>query len=78
VKQASYILAAMGFFVVAVVGMASGVPPHVCSMRALGGALAMYVVGRLAGGVVVRLVADAAVRGMAADARKEQRDNSGE
>ncbi|MFP3936923.1 MAG: hypothetical protein ACLFVW_01185 [Phycisphaerae bacterium] len=77
-RQASVIMAVIGFFVVALVGTISGVEPHVCSLRALAGAAVMYILARVCGGLVVRVVADAAIRGMNMQQQKGSSDNSGE
>jgi hypothetical protein len=50
-------VAAAGFFALAAVGAASGVPPFVCAWRALLGAAALYVVATVAGRVVVETIA---------------------
>lgn len=71
-------MAVVGFFAVAFAGTLGGVPAHVCSLRALVGAAAMYVLTRMAGGVVVRMVADAAVRGMTTQQQKGASDNGRE
>lgn len=71
-------MAVIGFFVVAFVGTVSGVPAHVCSLRALAGAAVMYVLTRFCGQVVARVVADAAVRGMNLQQQKGTSDNSRE
>lgn len=71
-------MAVIGFFVVAFVGTISGVEPHVCSLRALAGAAAMYVLTRICGGVLIRVLADAAIRGMNMQQQKGSSDNSGE
>ncbi len=75
IRQASIIMAVAGFFIVAIVGTVSGVEPHVCSIRALIGAAFMYVLGRLAGALAVRMMADAAIRRLTTQQREDGRDN---
>jgi hypothetical protein len=54
--------AAATFFVLALVGWASDVPPLVCGLRAAGGAAVMFLLVRLALRVALGIVVDALVR----------------
>ena len=60
-RQLSMMAAVIGFFALAFVGWFNGVPVFVCALRALCGAVAVYLVMGLAGTVIVRIIADAAV-----------------
>ena len=55
-------MAAIGFFGLAFVGFFSGVPVLVCSLRALLGAAALYVLVNLAGTAAIRILLDAAFK----------------
>ncbi len=55
-------IASIGFFVLAIVGWLSGVPPLVCGLRALAGAGIIYVIGTFVGKVAFRIMIQAAVR----------------
>lgn len=55
-------MAAVGFFVMAGVGSLCDVPPLVCSLRALAGAAAIYVITMVCGKAVLGIIADAFVR----------------
>jgi len=54
--------AVIGFFVLAFVGWLNNVNVFMCGMRALGGALVLYLVVGVAGTITVRIIADAAVQ----------------
>jgi hypothetical protein len=58
-RRAAMPVATMGFFVLALVGAASGLTPFDCAWRGLVGAAVLYVVMTVAGHVVVTIVADA-------------------
>ena len=51
-----------GFFVLASVGWCCRVPPQVCAMRALVGAVALYLMTHVAGKAVLNIVVDAVLR----------------
>jgi hypothetical protein len=68
VNRTAVQVAVAGLIVLALVGALTGVPPLVCSMRALAGALVLYVLVRLVGHVTVSLVAQA----LTASARRGQ------
>ena len=55
-------IAAIAFFAVAAVGWVSGLEPLECGLRALQGAAALFVMALVAGKIVIRILADAAVR----------------
>ncbi len=57
-KRIAILIAITGFFVLAGVGCASGVPPFVCAMRSLVGAVILFVSARIAGGIVQGWVLD--------------------
>jgi len=61
-RQLAAIAAVIGFFALAFVGWFNDVPVFICGMRAMGGAVVLYLVTGLAGTVTVRIIADAAVR----------------
>ena len=74
-KQLAKTAAAIGFFGLAFVGWSTGVPVFICGLRALAGAAALYVLVRLAGAAVVRIVVDAAIRA-ARDKHMDTRRNT--
>ena len=61
-RQLAAIAAVIGFFALAFVGWFNDVPVFICGMRAMGGAVALYLVIGLAGTVAIRIIADAAVQ----------------
>jgi len=61
-RQLAAMVAVVGFFALAFVGWFNGVPVFICGARALGGAVALYLVTGLGGTVVIRIIADAAVQ----------------
>jgi hypothetical protein len=67
-RQLASMTAVIGFFALAFVGWFSDVPVFTCGMRALGGAVAIYLVMGVAGTIVVRIVAEAAVQAQIANA----------
>jgi uncharacterized membrane protein YuzA (DUF378 family) len=64
--------AVIGFFVLAFVGWFNEVDVFICGMRALGGAVALYLVVGLAGTIIVRIIADAAVQAQVDHARSRR------
>ena len=68
-RQLAAIAAVIGFFALAFVGWFNDVPVFICGVRALGGAVVLYLVIGLAGTVVVRIIADAAVQAQVDNAR---------
>ena len=64
--------AVIGFFVLAFVGWFNEVDVFICGMRALGGAVALYLVVGLAGTITVRIIADAAVQAQVDHARSRR------
>lgn len=66
-RRTGVMMAVLSFFVLAIVGWASGVTPFVCAVRALIGAVVAYVLTRIAERVVIRIMADAMLRGPAED-----------
>ncbi len=60
-KRIAVTLSVMVFFAIAIVGWACGLSPYACSVKAVVGAIMIYVVARLAGRFVVRIVADVMV-----------------
>ena len=61
-RHLAAMVAVIGFFALAFVGWFNGVPVFICGARAVGGAVALYLVVGLAGTVTVRIIADAAVQ----------------
>lgn len=61
-RKVAITTAAIGFFVLAIVGSFSGVPPFVCGLRALAGAGVLYVLTTLAGRAVLTIIVDAIVK----------------
>lgn len=77
-KRLSVTVAAMAFFLLAGVGWACGQGPLICAVRAVIGAFALYVITRLACGLAVNILVDAAVRDLSrARTQKDQRRESG-
>lgn len=60
-------IAVAGFFVLAGVGCLSGVDPLTCGIRAVIGAAAMYVLAKMAGRIVLKIMVDAVIRGAKPD-----------
>ena len=61
-RKVAVTTAAVGFFVLAIVGSFSGVPPFVCGLRALAGAGVLYVLMILAGRAVLTIIVDTIVK----------------
>jgi len=59
VRRIAVIIATIGFFVLAGVGTATGVPPFVCAMRAVVGAVALFAVVMVGGRLALTIVVDA-------------------
>ena len=74
-RQLAAMVAVIGFFALAFVGWFNGVPVFICGMRALGGAVAIYLVVGLAGTVVIRIIADAAVQAQVDHVGSEKRES---
>ena len=51
-----------GFFVLAAIGLLCGVPVYVCALRAAGGAVALWLMIRVAGKVVLNVFVDAMIK----------------
>ena len=62
VRRMSVPIAVAGFFVLAFVGWASGVPPFTCAIRALIGAAVLYVLVTVAGRLIVNIVVESIIR----------------
>lgn len=58
-QAAAIQLAVLIFFVMALAGWLWGCSPAACGARALGGAVVMYAVVRIAGRIVVKILIDA-------------------
>ncbi len=69
-KRLATISAVATFFVMALVGWACDVSVFVCSLKALAGAVAIFVLLRWAGSVVAGIVASAIVDAGSATTRK--------
>ncbi len=74
-RQLAAMAAVIGFFALAFVGWFNGVPVFICGARALGGAVALYLVIGLGGTVAVRIIADAAVQAQVANAQSRKRES---
>jgi hypothetical protein len=61
-RHVATMTAVIGFFVLSFVGWFNDVDVFICGMRAVGGALVLYVVVGLAGTIAIRIIADAAVQ----------------
>ena len=61
-RQLATMSGVIGFFALAFVGWFNDVPVFICGLRALGGAVALYIVTGLAGTIAIRIIADAAVQ----------------
>ncbi len=61
-RRYAVMVAVAGFFLLAAVGWLCDVPLHVCGLRALAGAVALYVMASFVGKVLLRVVVDAIVR----------------
>ena len=61
-KRLAIAAAMVGFFSMAFAGWISDVPVFVCGLRATAGAVAMYILIRLAGTLVIRIIASIAVK----------------
>jgi len=61
VRAAAIQLAVVIFFAMAVAGWLCGSSPGACGLRALGGAVVMYVVTQIAGRIVIKILLDAIV-----------------
>ena len=68
-KQLAAMAAVIGFFALAFVGWFNSVPVFICGIRALGGAVVLYLVISLAGTATIRIITDAAMRARADHAR---------
>lgn len=60
-RAAAIQLAVLVFFAMALAGWLCGCSPGECGLRALGGAVVMYVVVQIAGRIVVKILLDAMV-----------------
>lgn len=61
----------MLFFIMALTGWLCGLEPVVCAWRAFIGAITLYLVVRIAGNLVVRILLDAMARDQARRRTKE-------
>ena len=71
-RQLAAMAAVISFFALAFVGWINGVPVFICGMRALGGAVALYLVIGLGGRIAIRIIADAVVRAQVDRAQSEK------
>ena len=65
--------AILGFLGLAGVGLASGVPPFDCALRALAGAAGLYVLARIVGRIVLQIMIDVLVDSAAGRAEGEEK-----
>ena len=68
-RHVATMTAVVGFFVLAFVGWFNDVDVFICGMRALGGAVVLYVVVGVAGTIAIRIIADAAVQAQMGNTR---------
>jgi len=61
VRRIAIIIATIGFFGLALVGMAMGVPPFVCAARAAAGAVVLFVIVMVGGRLALTVIVDAFV-----------------
>ena len=61
-RRAASIVAVAGFFLLAIVGYCSDVPPLYCGLRAMAGGAVLYVLTRFAGRLLVNIMVDEIVR----------------
>jgi hypothetical protein len=61
VRRIAVIIATIGFFGLALVGMATGVPPFVCAARAVAGAVVLFVIVMVGGRLALTVIVDAFV-----------------
>jgi hypothetical protein len=73
-NKAAYILAILVFFAMAIIGVACGTSPFTCSLRALAGAAIAFLLVRVAGRIVVKILVDALMGSLASTS--EERDRS--
>ena len=62
----------MGFFILATVGALSGADPFQAGLKALAGAVGLYVITKMVGKAVVNLLVDAMIRKADDDERGEE------
>lgn len=60
-RRYAIMAACLCFFTMACVGSFSGVEPLSCALRALGGAVAVYVLAGVVGEIVLSIVVDAVI-----------------
>lgn len=77
-NRIAVIAAVMGLFAMAIVGIVQGVPEEDVAVRALMGAILLYVVIRVAGQVVAKILAHALVREAARVAAAAENEDSAE
>lgn len=66
-RRISLSIAVAAFFIMAIVGWLSGVEPFTCGLRALVGAVVLYVLAKMGGRIVLRMMADAIMSGSSRD-----------
>lgn len=72
-RRIALLIAVIGFLALAIVGMASGVPPFTCALRALGGAAVLFVLAMGVGRLVLSVLVDAVMsRGRLLHNEKDQ------
>ena len=75
-RRLAFKVAILGFFAMAMVGWIAGVPAHVCGLRALVSAGAIYFLVMIAGRSVARVLSGIMLQGI--KARAEEKDGSSE
>ena len=73
-KRVAVSIAVAGFFVLAFIGWASGLPPEQCALKASLGAVALFVLARIAGAVIVDLMVATIVQSVTG--RDEERNDT--
>lgn len=64
-RRLAAMAAVINFFALAFVGWSNGVPVFVCGIRAVGGAVVLYLVICLGGTAAIRIITDAIMRAQA-------------
>lgn len=65
-KRYALIISVFGFFVLAGVGCLNDVPPMACAIRAVIGAVGLFIMVQVAGKIILGILVEAIVRGHSA------------
>jgi hypothetical protein len=63
-RPTAFKFAAVGFFALAIIGMAHGVSPFTCALRALAGAAVIFVLVLVVGRVMLNVIVDGMLESM--------------